>query len=325
MAIVTLLAWKCMALPIPQTSEKDRVQAAESFKAGQALFEKGEYIQAAAAFERAYFLAPHPSALANIGFCYDEAGDYPRAVVAFRKYMLQPNPETPKDTLKIERYLQRMKSKVGDLVVKCSPGTCDVTVDHVPYGVAPDIIVLLAGPHVVTVAPARGDPIRQYHIDVPKGGQVVLDVDFSAAPPLPEVPRINEVEPTSPRLGAPFWVASSITVLGLATTIALGVLNTQNRQDFEAGGSVDPALKERGERLNLGVGLVAGATAAAAATAIVLAIVDVKRNRRRPFSQGERRLGRSLFRDLFWIRRKGEELPCRILNSQGPLLRPRRF
>jgi tetratricopeptide (TPR) repeat protein len=279
-AIVTLLASNGSASQPPQEGDEDRAQAAEAFETGQALFKNGEYVEAAAAFERAYLLAPHPSALANIGFCYDEVGDYPRAVVAFRKYMLQPNPETPKDTVKISRYLKSMKSKVGDLVVKCAPSVCEVIVDKVPYGVAPDSIVLLAGPHLVTITAVGGAVSTQYNIDVPKGGRIALNVDLSGEPSVMAVPEPVAVEPDPLRLGAPFWLSTSVTVLGLGATVVLGVLSTQNRQDFEAGGSIDPALKQRGEKLNLWVGIAAGVTAAAAVAAIVSAFVDVKKNRR---------------------------------------------
>lgn len=263
----------------PTDTDKNRDQAAEAFKKGQVLFENGRYLEAAATFERAYRLAPHPSVLANIGFCYDEVGDYPRAVSAFREYMKQPNPQTPKDTAKISRYLERMKSKVGDLHVNCSAANCEVLVDGVSRGLAPTSIVLLAGPHSVNVAAVGDGPSKHYNVEVPSGGDLVLDVEMASAALGPSTAQSVDVElekaPT--RLRAPFWFASSATFAGGAAITVLGVLNAQNNQRFKDGGSTDSRLKERGDNFNIGIGICVGVTAAAAATAIVLAIIDLTR------------------------------------------------
>lgn len=263
-------------------TDQNRVQAAEAFKKGQVLFENGEYLEAAATFERAYRLAPHPSVLANIGFCYDEVGDYPRAVSAFREYMKRPNPQTPKDTAKISRYLERMKSKVGDLVVNCSAANCEVVVDGVPRGLAPTSIVLLAGPHAVNVAAVGNGPSKHYNVEVPSGGELVLDVDMASAASGPSTAESVEVEEAPSRLRAPFWIASSAAFAGGAAITVLGVLNNRNWQRFEDGGSIDSRLKERGDNFNLGIGISIGVTAAAATTAIVLAIIDLNRKPKKP-------------------------------------------
>ena len=279
-------------LPALATGEEpgaeDRARASAAFRQGQNLFANGEYLDAAAAFESAYRLVPHPSALANMGFCFDEAGDVERAVAAFRKYMKRPNPQTPGDTAKIEKYLERAKSQVGDLTVKCSLMTCEVTVDEVPRGVTPINLVLLAGAHSVAVAGVDGAATRrQYTVTVPGGGERVLDVDLTAPPSIPSTGAGSRFNKEPPRLRAPFWITSSATVAGLGVITTLGVLNYRNMKDFEEGGSTDPELKKRGDRLTLGINLAVGLTAAAATAAVIFAIVDFKRFRKRNENRGQ--------------------------------------
>lgn len=283
LAIFTLLTSETVALTDGEKlSPEAKARAAQAFKEGQALFAHGEYLEAAAAFERAYRLAPHPAALANIGFCYDEVGDYPRAVSAFRKYMKQPNPQAPQDTVKISTYLDNMKSKVGDLAIRCSLASCEVIVDNMPRGVTPTNLVLLAGEHSVDVVAVDGGPRRHYNITVPQGRELVLDAVLTGEPAEPRdapATAAPKTEKKPIRLRAPFWVATSATVVGLGAVAVLVGLNHTNMQDFKAGDSSDPALLQRGNQLTLGTNIAIGLSVAAATTAIILAIIDVKQSR----------------------------------------------
>lgn len=276
--LISSLMWVSTAVGQEQR-DADKARSAEFFRKGEKLFAGGEYVEAAFAFERAYQLFPHPSSLANMGFCYDEIGDYERAVTAFRKYMKQPNPQTPEDTVKISRYLERMKSKVGDLAIKCSLRTCEVTVDQAPRGVTPTNIVLLAGTHSVTVASVGEEVSRHYTVTVPGGGQVVLEADLNALPPVPSGGTIFDDENDAHRLRAPFWIATAATAAGLGTIGVLVGLNYQTREEFREGGSTSTELEDRGNRLTLGTNIAIGATIAAAGAAIVLAIIDIKKFR----------------------------------------------
>ncbi|MCU0664173.1 MAG: tetratricopeptide repeat protein [Myxococcota bacterium] len=284
--IATALAWTSPALAQDQPlSDADKAQAADAFLDGQKLFSKGAYLEAAALFERAYHLAPHPAVLANIGYCYDAAGDYPRAVEVFREYLKQPNSDSPESNKEIVKYLKKTAAKVADLHVNCFGARCEVTVDKVPRGMAPTTLVLLAGPHVVYVAAVDGDQVRHYEVVLPGRGNLVLDVDLSSAesskvPALRNAdatPESESVEPSPPRLRAPFWIATSTTVAAGAAAAILGALAHQVREDFRTGGSTNVDKKQQGENLVLGTNIAIGVTAAAAATALVLGIVDLRR------------------------------------------------
>lgn len=299
------------ALASPQagkeSNQKNETMAAEAFQAGQALYENGEYLEAAHEFEKAYRLAPHPSVLANIGYCYNKIGDYPKAVEAFQKYLESPNPDKTKSNEKIEKYLEEIKPKVGELRVDCVPARCEVTVDGRSRGMAPISIVLRAGAHAVDIVPFDGGPKKHFDVKVPGGGELVLDVDLPVSRPLPvesvTSAQAAQTEPIAHRnrgthLKAPFWVATGATIAGVGATAVLIGVGHKTREDFFAGGSTDEALKQRGENLVVGINIAAGLTAAAATTAVILYFVDSRR-KRKDDARGSGTVGR---RETFHLR-----------------------
>ena len=282
-----------------ESDEGKGAMAAEAFQTGQALYKNGEYLEAAHQFEKAYRLTPHPSVLANIGYCYNKIGDYPKAVKALRGYLEQPDPQEEKRNQKIEKYLEEMKSKVGDLRVSCPAARCEVAVDGSSHGMTPTTILLRAGGHTVEVTPIDGGQERRYTVNVPGGGELVLNVDlsdsFSASQKLdrstsdtsPLTQRVG-APPADPRTGTgktrlrvPFWVATGTAISGaVATGVLIGV-GYKTRRDFFDGGSTDKDLKHRGENLVVGINVAAGLTAAAATTAVILAIIEFRKKRDR--------------------------------------------
>src|SRR6185369_1203551 len=57
------------------------------FQTGELLFDRGDFLEAAKQFERAYAEDPLPAFLYNIGTAYDSAGDRKHAIEAYRKYI----------------------------------------------------------------------------------------------------------------------------------------------------------------------------------------------------------------------------------------------
>lgn len=272
-------------------------EAAEAFQRGQNLFADEEYLKAAEAFEWAYRLAPHPDVLANIGYCYDEVGDYPRAVEFYRKYLANPNPRDLDTIENIKKYLKKLEAKVGDLRINCEPESCTVKVDNVRRGSAPVSLVLFSGNHTVEVVSTKNGKSRRHNIYLHPGRERVLDIDLTKTPPQdplpppeppapkpdPSTPGPSPVEIDSPSPGpvlrAPFWVFMATTIAGGITAGVLGGLAYATWDKFRSGDATDVQLKQRGENLRLGTNIAIGATAAAATTSIILAIVDVKRAR----------------------------------------------
>src|SRR5438045_8312761 len=69
----------------PVDDEK-KTAAKHFYDTGALLFERGEFLDAAKEFERAYKEAPLPAFLYNIASAYDKGGDRAKAADAYRKY-----------------------------------------------------------------------------------------------------------------------------------------------------------------------------------------------------------------------------------------------
>jgi tetratricopeptide (TPR) repeat protein len=73
------------AKPTPEELER-RAAAKRFFETGTLFYDRGEFLDAAREFERAYKETPLPDFLYNIASSYDKGGDRKNAVTAYRKY-----------------------------------------------------------------------------------------------------------------------------------------------------------------------------------------------------------------------------------------------
>jgi len=93
MVLVSGVAWaapkgkQAAAQPAPAPAEDEKRTAAKRFfDTGTLLYERGEFLDAAKEFERAYSEAPIPAFLYNVAQSYDKGGDRQKAASAYRKY-----------------------------------------------------------------------------------------------------------------------------------------------------------------------------------------------------------------------------------------------
>lgn len=71
-----------------RAADDDKTAAAKRFyETGTLLYERGEFLDAAKEFERAYREQPRPALLYNIASSYDKGGDRAHAVENYRKYV----------------------------------------------------------------------------------------------------------------------------------------------------------------------------------------------------------------------------------------------
>jgi tetratricopeptide (TPR) repeat protein len=69
-----------------------KIQAAKRFfESGQLLYNRGEFLDAAKEFERAYAEDPRAGLLYNVAQAYDKGGDRVKAVAAYRKFVASPS------------------------------------------------------------------------------------------------------------------------------------------------------------------------------------------------------------------------------------------
>src|SRR5437764_1478112 len=71
--------------PTAEETEK-RAAAKHFYDTGMLLYDRGDFVEAAKEFERAYVESPLPELLYNIAQAYDKGGDRKKAVDAYRKY-----------------------------------------------------------------------------------------------------------------------------------------------------------------------------------------------------------------------------------------------
>ena len=81
--VATLVAMGAPALAQP--SDDDVVVARETFRAGEAAYQRGDYQTAANSFEVSHRLAPHPFTMFNAGLAWQGAKQPERAADAFHK------------------------------------------------------------------------------------------------------------------------------------------------------------------------------------------------------------------------------------------------
>src|SRR5262245_41576372 len=96
LALLTSLVTPAYAgdAPMPQ---HDVELAKAHYNTGQIYYERARYHDAAREFEEAYWLYPRPQLLYNMGKSYDGAGDFTRALAAYRRFLdsVKVSPDRP--------------------------------------------------------------------------------------------------------------------------------------------------------------------------------------------------------------------------------------
>src|SRR3954468_12404575 len=84
LVVATVLACAGPAL----AADDEKTAAAKRFyETGTLLYDRGEFVDAAKEFERAYKEQPRPALLYNIASSYDKGGDRKKAIDAYRRYV----------------------------------------------------------------------------------------------------------------------------------------------------------------------------------------------------------------------------------------------
>jgi hypothetical protein len=141
-------------LTAPAQAERPRPGAAQAaakaFERGQKLYVQGKYLEAIAAFEEAHRLAPHASALFNIGRCYESMGRSAQAVEQYER-ALKAAPEAGLEA-DLRARIGRLRAEPVRVFVSSEPAGARVTVDgaRAPEpGQTPIVVKLAPGEHVL--------------------------------------------------------------------------------------------------------------------------------------------------------------------------------
>lgn len=302
-----VMAWTLLLLPTAMAqAESDALQRArEAYTQGQVLYQQRRFADAAAKFEEAHALSPRAGNLFNIGRCYSELHQVPKALRAFREYLrLVPD---AKEKAEVTAAIGRLETQLAQqglqqVAVRAEPeGKARVRVDDRDLGLAPVVVELPKGTHTLEVSAEGFSTARQeltvsldHAFDVSvslerlAGALFVEDwkppptpppaVDLTPPPPAvgtSAVPAQRQVQ-RRPYVGA--WVTVGLAVAALSAAVVLGpVLERQTEADMRAlvgGYAATRDLAARATALALGANIAFGVGGAAALASIFLFIFE---------------------------------------------------
>ncbi len=277
--LVGLFAALVCLTPHSAAAQSAKEQAKLHYAKGQEYFDAGRFVEAEAAFQRAYDASPHPIVLLSIAESRVGQGNFEGAVSAFEQY-LRDNPGAT-DKAKIEGRITEIKAKPGKLAIRSAPVGATVTIDGKSVaGVTPTTAELEPGVHELVLS-LDGYQDMTKRIDVVYGSNEVVEFNLSPI----EEDTVSDLESAiqddtdieveaetesgaSSDLPVGALVAGGVGAAGLISGIVFGVLALDAESDFDANPTADTA--DKGEAYALVADISYGVAIAGAATAIIL-------------------------------------------------------
>lgn len=106
--------WLALAIvlaPIGAEAQTDaEAQARQQFERGQALYEEGEFLEAAQAFEEAYRISERPRLLYNAYLAYRDLQDTPNAARTLRQFLVEVNDLAPRERSQLRARLDALEA-----------------------------------------------------------------------------------------------------------------------------------------------------------------------------------------------------------------------
>jgi len=285
----------------------DARAAKKAFRDATALYEKGEYAEAADEFKRAYELKPSWKLLYNIGQSEAAAKRHGIALETFEKYLAEGGDDIKKKRQKeVREEIKRLRDMVGSLDVR-SPDGAVITVDGVERGVAPlagHVLVAAGVSHHVAVT-LEGEPVFEKAVKV-TGGQVMVveeEPEVVATTPSDEGSMTETEEGDGSALPAdegsrPLRTAGWITLgvgaaalIGGAVTGGMALSKNAELEDScdgtSCGALVDPELEEKRDNLALATDILLPAGGVIAGAGLILLIVDAAKGKSEKAGEAE--------------------------------------
>lgn len=250
-------------------------EAATKFREAEKAFKKHDYTTAAAGFEQAYEIAPHPAALFNAATAYQKAGNLTRAANLCARY-LRDAPETDARRDKANALISELTPKLGRIEIEAA-GAKQVQLD----GSAPELEVTYVDPGDHFVTGKYGDKSVQRDVAVVAGSLVRVVLE----PPRPDKGSLEEengnedpfagdakkdtpAEKTKPLAPTWFYVGVGATVVLGAATVWSGLDTNKARDDFDSDPTQNGLDEGRSKQTRTNV-LLAGTAVVGVATATI--------------------------------------------------------
>ena len=253
---------------VAQADDATVLRARELFQRGIEAYDRGVYFDALQAFQEAYRLRPHPAVRVNIANCYDKLNRPAEAIQNFEQF-LGSGGGTPQQQREVALALERLRKLVGQLALHVSPDGASVVIDGGEPLRAPisDVITLPVGRHQLTasldqhetamrVTDIHAETTTELAIELapiempvvapvpvqPPAASPVVQPPAPTPPPAAPVPAIAPLQPsaasaradTGVRIPTGAWVAGSVTLAALLTSIVTGQLALSADRDFNS-------------------------------------------------------------------------------------------
>ncbi len=284
----------CLALSLAgsataaEVTPAQKKEAAALFRKGTAAFKKHDYLAAAAAFEEANSVAPHPAALFNAAKAYERAGELAPAANLCARY-LRDAPEDDKRRDKARGLLAELRPKLGRITVIAVDAE-DITLNGEPL----ELEETYVNPGDHQVAGRFGYTKARRNVNVvagslervtlePKKAKAVATLDEELpeedAPPDEADDEAKGLSPTI------FYVGVSATVVLAGATVWSGLDTNSARDEFDKNPTPDGL--EEGESKQKRTNLLLGVTAlAGVATGVIAYFTDFSGKKPPPPPEG---------------------------------------
>jgi tetratricopeptide (TPR) repeat protein len=256
----------------PAKAAANKSEAAKQFKAGVAAFKKKQYLEAAEHFEKAFSLAPHPSALWNAADAREKGGEIALSANLYARY-LEMATEADKDRNEAKQRLNSLTLTLGRLEL-FGPDATDIKVDRLTRVEGASIVYVDPGDHVVS-AKVDGKFLAK-NVSVASGAKVIVRlVPQSESPPASPRDEVAVVKPDRTTPAKSQGVGPGIVYIGAGVTAVLagisigsGLDTSSKRRQFDSSPSAQ--LYDDGVAAQQRTNILVGVTAAAGvATALV--------------------------------------------------------
>jgi hypothetical protein len=280
LAILLAAASALIAGPV-RADEQEVAVAAETFRAGEAAYERGDFEAAARSFEVSHRLAPHAVAIFNAGLAWEAAEKLERAADAFNLALsLGGLDETRQADAKT--HLDALSSKLGRALLAAPEGTL-IWLAHAERASTPITVYLTPGEHPLKVLFADGSSDNTT-VQIEAGKEVSLQLSAPApkpkATPGPVEPKPDTSVDAPASDGTALIVGGAVTlsigVLAGVAAIGMGVAALDARDEFEASGNTDANAHDQADTLRTATNVTWVAAGLLAATGAVLLIVAPK-------------------------------------------------
>lgn len=242
-----------------------KAEAAKEFKAGVAAFKKKQYIEAAEHFEKAYKIAPHPTALWNAADAREKAGELAPAANLYARF-LDAAAEGDKDRYEAKQRLNNLSLVLGRLELS-GPDASDIKIDRALIE-GMTIVYVDPGDHVIT-AKVEGKFLSK-NANVAAGAKVLVRlVPQSDTPPPAATSVLAPDKPRPKRTGASpviVYVGAGVTAVLAGVTIWSAVDTRSKRNEFDTAPTTqlyDDGVAAQ-KRTNILIGVTAGVGVATA-------------------------------------------------------------